>query len=92
MKVVVNRAWGCFRIPSEVCDALGCDSFGQIYDTLEDIARTNPDLIECLEEYGLENTTLEIVDIPDSATDWRISDYDGMETILAVIDGKIVDL
>lgn len=92
MKVVVNRAWGCFRVPKEICEALGCDSFGQFYDGREYIGRDNPDLIECLEEYGLENTTLEIVDVPDTATDWRISDYDGMETILAVIDGKIVDL
>ena len=27
--------------------------------------------------------------IPDNATDWDIEDYDGNETLIYVVDGKI---
>lgn len=30
-----------------------------------------------------------IVEIPDNVTDWEISEYDGWESVVYVLDGKI---
>ena len=32
---------------------------------------------------------LVVVEIPDGATDWDIYEYDGLETIIYVLNGKI---
>jgi redox-sensitive bicupin YhaK (pirin superfamily) len=32
---------------------------------------------------------LRLVEIPDTMTDWEKNDYDGIETITYVVDGKI---
>lgn len=32
---------------------------------------------------------LEVVEIPEEATDWEIDEYDGQESITYVVDGKI---
>lgn len=58
--------------------------------------RTNPILISELESL-IENdfpidrcsSLLEIVEIPDDATDWILTEYDGAETLYYVVDGKI---
>lgn len=58
--------------------------------------RTNQILISELESL-IENdfpvdrssSCIEIVEIPDNATDWRLIDYDGVETLYYVVDGKI---
>lgn len=32
---------------------------------------------------------LMVVEIPDNATDWELDEYDGLESIIYVADGKI---
>ena len=32
---------------------------------------------------------LEVVEIPDGATDYYLNEYDGMESIIYVLDGKL---
>ena len=32
---------------------------------------------------------LKVVEIPDEATDWKIDEYDGSESLIYVVDGKI---
>lgn len=82
MKVVINRAWGGFKLPAPVVQAL--DRHGPWDYEWED--RTNPVLID----YVMNNdTTLIAADVPDEATDWRIEDYDGMESVWYVVDGKM---
>ena len=85
MKVVINKGWGEFRLPEEVAKKLGCSVWGLT------IPRNDEKLVEAISNYSYR-TTLDIVEIPNNATDWRIEEYDGMENVIAVIDGKIVDL
>jgi hypothetical protein len=32
---------------------------------------------------------LVVVEIPDNATDWNIEEYDGLETVIYVLNGRI---
>ena len=32
---------------------------------------------------------LKVVEIPEEATDWEINEYDGLESITYVVDGKL---
>jgi hypothetical protein len=59
--------------------------------------RTSPTLIHFIKTYGSEAASnscsnLKVVNIPDNATDWRIEEYDGLESIIYVVDGKMYDL
>lgn len=88
MKYVINEAFGGFEIPDEV---LNNPKFITIenpddFDDSPDI-RTNPILIDWVKHNP--NSELAIVNIPDEATDYMINDYDGYESVYAVINGKI---
>ena len=92
MKVVINVCFGGFSVSKEVYERMDkeWDDYGYAFDD----NRTNPDLIAVIEELGSERASgscakLKVIDIPDNATDWEISEYDGSEEILCVIDGKI---
>lgn len=91
MKIVVNRCFGGFEF-SEAFEK----AYPEFADFNEDsrLWRTNEKLISALEAFGLKSASgycadLEIVTIPDYATDWIIDDYDGMETLYYVLHGKI---
>lgn len=86
MYYVINRAWGGFDIPDEICEILGCEE----YDDRDEL-RTNPILVNWVFHHT-EETDLRVVDIPDTATDWLRQEYDGLESIICVIDGKLVHL
>ena len=79
MDIVVNRSWGSFHIPKEIAEKRGLS----VYD---DIDRTDKELVNWA---NTNNSSLRVFSIPYEATDWEISDYDGMETIIYVVDGKI---
>lgn len=85
MKYVINATYGGFKVPAEVCEALNCDRWAD-----NDEVRTSKELIEWVKNHSYED--LAIVEIPDNATDWELDEYDGWESIIAVIDGKIVHL
>ena len=91
MKIVINRSFGCFKIPPELAEELGWYSvyFNGSKDLPADYdEHTDPDLIAGLErmiEVGVDiskaaGTMLKIVEIPDDV-EWFIDDYDGIETI-----------
>ena len=86
MKVVINGCYGGFSLSDEAVKRLGLESaYGKI-------SRTDATLVQMVEE-DPEGTSgrfaeLEVVEIPDNATDWMINEYDGMESITAVVDGK----
>ena len=95
MKVLINTCYGGFSVSKEVYERMGkeYDGFGYAFDG----ERTNPDLISIVEEIGSERASgscanLRVVDIPEEATDWRIDEYDGSESIVYVLDGKMHDL
>lgn len=81
MKIVINSAFGGFGY--------------QVDPRYEDMVRshrddrTNPELIHFVENNPLLCGDLEVVIIPDSVTDWYIDEYDGRETVIYVMDGKI---
>lgn len=90
MKIVINRCYGGFAIPEQYLEQLNLRS------EYSHIERTDPRLISLIEEHGgtLEKikhgpARLTIVEIPDEATDYEICDYDGFETIICVLDGKL---
>ena len=85
MKIVVNHHYGGFSLPSGFVKQQGLeDCLDYDSDT-----RESEELIQYLETHGPEDSCLAIVEIPSCATDWEIHDYDGFESILCVIDGKI---
>ena len=85
MKIVINGRYGGFGLSQaghyELGRRLGLaeDSF---YDW--DIKRTNPDLVEMIEEnadlYSGDHARLHVVDVPDDVQ-WHIHDYDGSEHV-----------
>ena len=87
MKMVINCCYGGFGVKDEVLERLGLDEYA------EDL-RYDPRLIAEIERLGSKAVSdtyaqLEVVQIPDHATDHRINDYDGIETVYYVVDGKI---
>ena len=87
MKIVVNKAFGGFRIPEKLVKELGwyCVYFkgGESDDDPSYDEHADPELIAALErmiENGEIIGPLKIVEIPDDVN-WYIEDYDGIETI-----------
>lgn len=89
MRIVINTCYGGFHIPNEFCETHGLTRY-------ENIDRTNPELVEFVESHANKDgifcegcAELEVVEIPDTSTDWEVSEYDGMETVIYVLNGKI---
>lgn len=94
MKIVINGCFGGFGISNEVYERMGEDWQFNTYDY---DSRTNADLIAVIEDIGSERASgvfanLIVVDIPDDATDWRIEEYDGNESVWYVLDGKMYEV
>ena len=87
MKVVINNCYGGFCFPSGYAAER---PFAEPDDKNE---RINPMLVKYVEDHPdkskNEYSELIVVEIPDSATDFIIKDYDGLETVYYVIYGKI---
>ena len=86
MTIIINRCWGGFHIPEEFCETHDLDRY-------DDIERTNPELVAFVKAHGGVFTEgcakLVAVEVPDTCTDWELTDYDGMESITYVVDGKL---
>lgn len=87
MKIVINRCFGGFSLSDDAVRRLYLES------PYSDIERTDPRLVALVEEdaemasgYCAE---LAVVEIPDTATDWEVDEYDGAESIIYVVDGLI---
>ena len=90
MKIVLNKCYGGFGLSDFACEKLDC----RPYDYDDPFLRTDEKLIDLIETYGSEKcsrscATLVIEEIPDETTDWEINEYDGLETVTYVVDGKI---
>ena len=81
MKIVINANFGGY----------GCDVSEQYVDLVDRYEgdRTNPELVTFVENHPNDCGDLAVMTIPDNATDWDIEDYDGNETLIYVVDGKI---
>ena len=84
MKIVINTSFGRFYLSKEACKFLGLECKEDEICDLFDNDRTNPKLIECVEQLGEAAngpcSELKIVEIPDGAQ-YIIADYDGKEHI-----------
>lgn len=83
-KIVINETYGGFHLGSAFVEAYGLRS------PYVDIERDDQKLVTWVESHPDDNPNLCVVEIPDEATDYMISEYDGAETVIMVIDGKIV--
>ena len=90
MKCVVNTSYGGFCVPREVQELLSVSMWGMPLDNKDNYydIRFDPKFIEWVENHEGE-TSLAVAEIPEDATDWEISEYDGVEHIIAVVDGFI---
>lgn len=85
MKIAINCCFG------------GWDLKDAAWAAYEDYKlRAANELISYIEEHEAEldkiqydHSRIRVVTIPDDATDWLITDDDGMETLYYVVDGKI---
>ena len=86
MRFVINTNYGGFSLPKEFCEASGLNKY-------EEIDRRDSQLIDFMEShdgYIKEGcTNIELVEITDTATESDILEYDGCETIVYVVAGKI---
>lgn len=88
MKVVLNKRFGGFNVSKEWAMAHGYESGWEVH-------RMDPELvaaIEAGEEVSGPCALLTVAEIPAEATDWEINNYDGVESVIAVIDGKLVHI
>lgn len=94
MKIVINNYYGGFGLNEEFINTYYAND--EEFDVWSIDNRTDVELIAHLEEFGLENAedgycTLKIVEIPNEATDYMINEYDGWESVIYVLDGKIYE-
>ena len=86
MKLVINKCYGGFGLSDWAMEQLGINVY-------YDIDRTDSRLVELVENFPkkVDNfySNLIVVSIPATSTDWEIDEYDGLETVIYVIDGKI---
>lgn len=85
MKLVVNCCFGGFSLNRDIAKKLGVSRY-------DSNVRNNEELIALIES-GMDcngySADLQVVEFPDNCTDYEISDYDGCETVIYVVDGKI---
>lgn len=92
MKILVNRKYGGFGFSKEMKEELG-KRLGCEIEWDDDYA-SDPEAIALVKERGSKwasgrFSTLEVVEIPEGATDWCLEEHDGMEQIIYVLNGKL---
>lgn len=87
MKLVINKCYGGFSLSEVAASALGLDG------PYAEIARCDQRLITLVEADAAaaagSHAKLRVVEIPDEVTDWEINDYDGVESVVYVVNGRL---
>lgn len=96
MEIVINAKYGAYGLSNRAIRAM-IDANEIVETNGVTFLRTSPTLIHFIKTYGSKaasgpNAYLQIVNIPNNATDWRLNEYDGLESILYVLDGKIHEI
>lgn len=89
MKIVIYKSFGGFHYPEKFCERYSLDRYDWMDYADDDEYRFHDILIDWVEKNPQDSEGLRVVNIPDNATDWQIHEYDGLESIIYVIDGKI---
>ena len=86
MKLVINSCYGGFGLSDKGLQMLGIEDE-------YDLERNDPKLVEVVETLGKEANSefaeLEVVELPEDTTDYSIMEYDGLETVVYVVNGKL---
>ena len=90
MKIVLNKCYGGFSLSEYAEELLGLSDGW--YDEME--VRQDAQFIAYIEAFGAKrmggySAELVIVEIPDECTDWELDEYDGFESIVYVVNGKL---
>ena len=82
MKMVINANYGGF----------GLDVAERYEDWVRGFEgdRFNTELVEFVETHPDECGDLAIVIIPEEATDWEMDEYDCWESVIYILNGKII--
>ena len=86
MKIIINQCYGGFEVREDIAKALGYK-----WNDDEEL-RTDARLIKMIEDGENVNgdyADLMVVEVPEGATDWEFTEYDGAEGITYVLDGKL---
>ena len=86
MKMIINDCFGGFGVRQEVLDELELNDFS------EEELRTAARLIEEIEngkDVSDDYAELKVVEIPDESTDYYLDEYDGLESVTYVLNGKL---
>ena len=86
MKLVINRTYGGFSLPQEFMEEYNIEN---PYNSYYYENRSDSSLIEWIEENQNNCNDLEVIEIPDSTTDYEIEEYDGLESVIYIVNGKI---
>lgn len=88
IQFVLNKCYGGFSLSDAAMEMLPSE-----VDYSEYSHRSDAELIEVVETLGPgangHNAELSIVEIPDGTTDYKVSNYNGVETLIYVVRGKI---
>ena len=89
MRIVININFGGFSLPEEFCKKYNMDKY-------DDIERTDERLVKFVVSHKnsveIPYGRLVAEEIPDNATDYMITEYDGAESVYYVLDGKIYEV
>lgn len=88
MKIVLNKDYDGFHLPKEYCNLCNCGPYDWDFGDVNHTIRIDPVFVKIVEG-GCDNSDLKVIEIPDAATDWDLYEYDGMESLVYVVDGKL---
>ena len=91
MTFVLNKCYGGFGLSDFACERLGLETEWD-YDYRDNLMVDA--LASLIAEFGSEKCSgdfarLQVVTIPDEATDFEVNEYDGFEELTYVINGKL---
>ena len=88
MKMIINDCYGGFGIRMEILEKLKLTAYSED----DDVIRSNPQLIKMIEageDISDDCAELKVVEIPDESTNYYLDEYDGLESVIYVVDGKL---
>lgn len=92
INILINRCFGGYSLSEEAAEATS--HIADRYKLESFSYRTNPEILRIFDEMGSEAfsghcSEIEKVSLPEETTDWMITEYDGCEEVIYVVNGKI---